>query len=127
MKGFPVIAVGASLASIAAAVPLCAVSPSAGYLKTPFQTLIVDQINCFQDVVTEHPPTDCTEPDMYHCFCKMPDLQRYFVDCAYSDCPSTSEGAEAIGFGVDLCDGKLPLHSSHPPANGSLRYMSDWE
>lgn len=74
--------------------------------ETELRDLIFDtQINCFQDVVTEHPPLDCTEPDMYHCFCKMTDLQQYFVECAYSDCPSTADGADAVGFGVELCAG----------------------
>ena len=64
---------------------------------------------------------------MYHCFCKAPDLQRYFVECAYSDCPSTSEGAEAIGFGVELCAGKSLPYSLHLPASASLIFVTNLE
>ncbi|KEZ44699.1 hypothetical protein SAPIO_CDS2781 [Scedosporium apiospermum] len=75
-----------TMASVAAAIPMCA-------------------INCFTNVITEHPPLDCTEPDMYHCFCKMPSLQQYFLECSYSSgtCATEAEGAEAVAFGVDLC------------------------
>lgn len=74
-------------------------------------------MTCFQNVVTEHPPLDCTEDNMYLCFCVSPSLQSYFVDCAYSDCGSGAE--EAIQFGVGLCSGKylmfeLFLPSSNP-------------
>lgn len=75
-----------SLASVAVAVPYCA-------------------ITCFQDVITEHPPLDCTEANMYLCFCKMPSLQNYFLECVYSDCGSTADSEEAVQFGVDTCAG----------------------
>jgi hypothetical protein len=64
-------------------------------------------VTCFQNVVTEHPPLDCTEDNMYLCFCVSPSLQNYFVDCAYADCGSGAE--EAISFGVGLCSGKLRM------------------
>ncbi|KAJ4317290.1 hypothetical protein N0V84_007426 [Fusarium piperis] len=74
-----------SLASVAAAqFPICAV-------------------DCFTEVITEHPPLDCTLPDMYYCFCAMPSLQNYFIQCARSDCPDQSATNNAIQFGVDLC------------------------
>ncbi|RSL68703.1 hypothetical protein CEP54_002651 [Fusarium duplospermum] len=74
-----------SMASVAAAqFPLCAV-------------------DCFTNVITEHPPLDCTLPDMYYCFCDMSSLQNYFVQCARSDCPSPDAAANAIEFGVGLC------------------------
>lgn len=75
--------------------------------------------------MAEHPPLDCTEPDMYHCFCKAPDLQRYFVECAYSDCPLTAESVEAVGFGVDLCAGMSRLYALHLSANALLGLMTD--
>ncbi|RSL39046.1 hypothetical protein CEP53_014359, partial [Fusarium sp. AF-6] len=74
-----------SMASVAAAqFPLCAV-------------------DCFTEVITEHPPLDCTLPDMYYCFCDMSSLQNYFIQCARSDCPSADAAANAIEFGVGLC------------------------
>lgn len=60
-------------------------------------------ITCFQNVVTEHPPLDCTEDNMYLCFCKSQSLQNYFIDCAYDDC--ASEAQAAVDFGVNLCSG----------------------
>ncbi|KAK7402712.1 hypothetical protein QQX98_011534 [Neonectria punicea] len=75
-----------SLASLATAIPACA-------------------IDCFQGVITEHPPMDCKLDTMYLCFCAMPSLQGYFVECARSDCKSSADAKEAISFGVDLCDG----------------------
>ncbi|KAM5356644.1 hypothetical protein ACJ41O_003290 [Fusarium nematophilum] len=59
-------------------------------------------IECFQGVITDHPPMDCKEANMYLCFCKMPSLQWYYVECAKSDCGTNSE--EAISFGTNLCD-----------------------
>ncbi|KAI8725701.1 CFEM domain-containing protein [Fusarium sp. LHS14.1] len=74
-----------SMASVAAAqFPLCAV-------------------DCFTNVITEHPPLDCTLPDMYYCFCDMSSLQNYFIQCARSDCPDEATANNAIAFGVDLC------------------------
>ncbi|KAJ4212310.1 hypothetical protein NW759_011698 [Fusarium solani] len=74
-----------SLASVAAAqFPLCAV-------------------DCFTNVITEHPPLDCTLPDMYYCFCDMSSMQNYFIQCARSDCPDEATANNAIAFGVDLC------------------------
>ncbi|KAI8669769.1 CFEM domain-containing protein [Fusarium keratoplasticum] len=74
-----------SLASVAAAqFPLCAV-------------------DCFTNVITEHPPLECTLPDMYYCFCDMPSMQNYFIQCARSDCPDEATANNAIAFGVDLC------------------------
>ncbi|GJN67698.1 hypothetical protein PLIIFM63780_005143 [Purpureocillium lilacinum] len=58
-------------------------------------------VNCFTSVVTEHPPLECKEANMYLCFCKGQDLQNYFAECAYSKCESEAEGA--INFGVSLC------------------------
>ncbi|POR34790.1 Uncharacterized protein TPAR_05001 [Tolypocladium paradoxum] len=74
----------ASLLSVATAQSLCAV-------------------NCFQSVVTEHPPLSCKEDNMYLCFCKGKDLQNYFTECAYSKCGSGAN--EAVAFGVGLCKG----------------------
>ncbi|KAI8655247.1 CFEM domain-containing protein [Fusarium keratoplasticum] len=72
-----------SLASVAtAAMPKCA-------------------IDCFQDVIYAHPPMGCKESTMYLCFCKMPSLQWYFVECGKEKCED-SEGA--ISFGLNLCD-----------------------
>ncbi|UPL02162.1 hypothetical protein LCI18_013096 [Fusarium solani-melongenae] len=72
-----------SLASVAtAAMPKCA-------------------IDCFQDVIYAHPPMGCKESTMYLCFCKMPSLQWYFVECGNEKCED-SEGA--ISFGLNLCD-----------------------
>ncbi|RSL73851.1 hypothetical protein CEP54_000230 [Fusarium duplospermum] len=72
-----------SLASVAtAAMPKCA-------------------IDCFQDVIYAHPPMACKESTMYLCFCKMPSLQWYFVECGKEKCED-SEGA--ISFGLNLCD-----------------------
>ncbi|KAH6679987.1 hypothetical protein F5X68DRAFT_33489 [Plectosphaerella plurivora] len=58
-------------------------------------------IECFQKVITEHPPLTCTEENMYLCFCKAQDLQNYFVDCAYDSC--SSEVDAVVQFGVGLC------------------------
>lgn len=41
---------------------------------------------------------------MYLCFCKMPSLQWYFVECGKEKCED-SEGA--ISFGLNLCDGEF--------------------
>lgn len=41
---------------------------------------------------------------MYLCFCKMPSLQWYFVECGNEKCED-SEGA--ISFGLNLCDGEF--------------------
>ncbi|KAJ4320696.1 hypothetical protein N0V84_005760 [Fusarium piperis] len=72
-----------SLASVAtAAMPKCA-------------------IDCFQDVIYAHPPMGCKESTMYLCFCKMPSLQWYFIECGNAKCED-SEGA--ISFGLNLCD-----------------------
>ncbi|CAM1502661.1 Fc.00g074370.m01.CDS01 [Cosmosporella sp. VM-42] len=88
MKTSTILAGGVlSLASLAAAIPACA-------------------IECFQAVITDHPPLECQEADMYHCFCKDPfgpDLQRYYLECARSDCGSPTDANDAIQFGVDLC------------------------
>ena len=43
---------------------------------------------------------------MYLCFCKMPSLQNYFLECVYSDCGSDADAEEAVQFGVDTCAGK---------------------
>jgi hypothetical protein len=75
----------ASLAAVAQAQSLCAV-------------------NCFQSVITEHPPLDCTEETMYLCFCKSTSLQGYFIDCAYDECANEAE--DTVAFGVNLCSGK---------------------
>lgn len=92
------------MASAAAAIPMCA-------------------INCFTNVITEHPPLDCTEPDMYHCFCKIPSLQQYFLECSYggTQCTSDSEAAEAVAFGVDLCSQLgLPITiDTNPPSQAT--------
>ncbi|RSM08064.1 hypothetical protein CDV31_008277 [Fusarium ambrosium] len=58
-------------------------------------------IDCFQDVIYAHPPMACKESTMYLCFCKMPSLQWYFVECGKEKCED-SEGA--ISFGLNLCD-----------------------
>ncbi|KAM0273556.1 hypothetical protein ACHAQH_008282 [Verticillium albo-atrum] len=71
-----------SLATIAAAQSFCA-------------------ITCFQNVVTEFPPLDCTEENMYLCFCKSTSLQGHFLDCVYDDC--SAEADAAVSFGVNLC------------------------
>ncbi|RBQ90868.1 hypothetical protein VDGD_05641 [Verticillium dahliae] len=71
-----------SLATIAAAQSFCA-------------------ITCFQNVVTEFPPLDCTEANMYLCFCKSTSLQGHFLDCVYDDCAAEAESA--VAFGVNLC------------------------
>lgn len=85
MKTASTVAGVLSMATLALAIPQCA-------------------ITCFQKVITEHPPLDCTEPDMYHCFCKRTDLQNYFYECSTGGgCPDAASGQEAIQFGVDLC------------------------
>lgn len=90
-----------SMASMALAIPQCAIS-------------------CFQKVVTEHPPLDCKEKDMYHCFCKMPSLQNYFYQCATGGgCPDAASGQEAIGFGVNLCS-ELGLPITPPGGSTSV-------
>lgn len=61
------------------------------------------QVNCFQTVVTEHPPLSCKEANMYLCFCKGKDLQNYFAQCAAAKCGSNYD--ETINFGVGLCKG----------------------
>ncbi|KAM0429735.1 hypothetical protein ACHAPT_006341 [Fusarium lateritium] len=71
-----------SLASVATAMPKCS-------------------IDCFQDVIYAHPPMACKEATMYMCFCKMPSLQWYFVECCNKKCED-SEGA--ISFGTNLCE-----------------------
>ncbi|KAM0323337.1 hypothetical protein ACHAQA_008929 [Verticillium albo-atrum] len=71
-----------SLATIAAAQSFCA-------------------ITCFQNVVTEFPPLDCTEANMYLCFCKSTSLQGHFLDCVYEDCAADADNA--VAFGVNLC------------------------
>ncbi|KAI8713535.1 CFEM domain-containing protein [Fusarium sp. LHS14.1] len=58
-------------------------------------------IDCFQDVIYAHPPMACKESTMYLCFCKMPSLQWYFIECGNEKCED-SEGA--ISFGLNLCD-----------------------
>lgn len=65
-------------------------------------------VNCFQSVIAEHPPLDCTEDSMYLCFCKSKSLQGYFIECAYDDC--SSEADAAVAFGVNLCSGKARLY-----------------
>lgn len=40
---------------------------------------------------------------MYYCFCDMPSLQGYFIECARSDCADDQTAENAIQFGVDLC------------------------
>ena len=60
--------------------------------------------------MTEHPPLECKEANMYLCFCKGQDLQNYFAECAYSKCESEAEGA--INFGVSLCKG-MGSHASN--------------
>ncbi|PKS07415.1 hypothetical protein jhhlp_006018 [Lomentospora prolificans] len=74
-----------ALASVARAVPMCA-------------------INCFQNAVTDYPPLDCTEANMYLCFCKSTFLALTFKDCTYTDCESAADTVEAIEFGLDLCE-----------------------
>lgn len=44
---------------------------------------------------------------MYLCFCKLPSLQWYFVDCAKSDCDSDSSSKAAIEFGTGVCAGEF--------------------
>lgn len=89
----------ASLAAVAQAQSLCAV-------------------NCFQSVITEHPPLDCTEGNMYLCFCKSTSLQGYFVDCAYEEC--TTDAEDTVAFGVNLCSGRSYSHPDLPCAKFSL-------
>lgn len=64
---------------------------------------IIQKVDCFQSVVTEHPPLSCKEASMYLCFCKGKDLQNYFAECAYSKCGDNAQ--DAVNFGVSLCKG----------------------
>ncbi|KAJ4191874.1 hypothetical protein NW767_010781 [Fusarium falciforme] len=70
-------------------------------LASMAQAQSVCAINCFQGVITDHPPLDCTEENMYLCFCKRSNLQNWFAECIWDECGSQSEAA--IAFGVNLC------------------------
>ncbi|KAL2673665.1 hypothetical protein Neosp_012108 [[Neocosmospora] mangrovei] len=70
-------------------------------LASMAQAQSVCAINCFQSVITEHPPLDCTEENMYLCFCKRSNLQNWFAECIWDECDSQADAA--ISFGVDLC------------------------
>ncbi|KAM5359158.1 hypothetical protein ACJZ2D_014697 [Fusarium nematophilum] len=65
------------------------------------QAQSVCAINCFQGVITDHPPLDCKEENMYLCFCKAQDLQNYFLECVWDTCGDKAD--DAISFGVNLC------------------------
>lgn len=80
------------------------------------------QIECFQSVITEHPPLDCTQPNMYLCFCTIPSLQNYFIDCAYDSCAADSEAA--INFGVNLCS-ELGAPITVPPRPSTTTTSSE--
>ncbi|RSL88890.1 hypothetical protein CEP51_001490 [Fusarium floridanum] len=70
-------------------------------LASMAQAQSVCAINCFQSVITDHPPLDCTEENMYLCFCKRSNLQNWFAECIWDECGSQSDAA--IAFGVNLC------------------------
>ncbi|CAH0056209.1 unnamed protein product [Clonostachys solani] len=70
-------------------------------LATAVSSQTLCAINCFTTVYNQHPPTTCTLPSMYDCFCASPELQGYFVQCARSTCGTKADAA--IQFGVDLC------------------------
>lgn len=70
-------------------------------LASMAQAQSVCAINCFQSVITEHPPLDCTEENMYLCFCKRSNLQNWFAECIWDECDNQADAA--ISFGVDLC------------------------
>ncbi|KAJ4315431.1 hypothetical protein N0V84_008378 [Fusarium piperis] len=70
-------------------------------LASMAQAQSVCAINCFQSVITDHPPLDCTEENMYLCFCKRSNLQNWFAECIWDGCGSQSDAA--IAFGVNLC------------------------
>ncbi|KAM0420983.1 hypothetical protein ACHAPT_011226 [Fusarium lateritium] len=70
-------------------------------LASMAQAQSVCAIGCFQGVITDHPPLDCKEENMYLCFCKGADLQNWFAECIYKDCDDKAE--EAVAFGVNLC------------------------
>ncbi|EFZ00258.1 hypothetical protein X797_003844 [Metarhizium robertsii] len=73
-------------------------------------------VDCFQSVVTEHPPLSCREASMYLCFCKGKDLQNYFAECAYSKCGDNAQ--DAVNFGVSLCkDMGVPIDPPTRPVN----------
>ncbi|OAQ72662.1 extracellular membrane protein, CFEM domain-containing protein [Pochonia chlamydosporia 170] len=75
-------------------------------------------VNCFQTVVTEHPPLSCKEANMYLCFCKGKDLQNYFAQCAAAKCGSNYD--ETINFGVGLCkDLGVPIDPPARPATST--------
>ncbi|KAF7562825.1 hypothetical protein G7046_g1324 [Stylonectria norvegica] len=88
-------------------------------------------IDCFQGVITDHPPLECKEADMYHCFCKDPfgpPLQEYYLECARSDCGSSTDAQNAIQFGVDLCSElgfpiTIPIDQPTSPATTSKAPM----
>lgn len=61
----------------------------------------VCSVTCFQRVIAEHPPLDCTEENMYLCFCKDSALQNWYLECAQSECPDSVQGV--INFGVTTC------------------------
>ena len=107
-------------------------------LASMAQAQSVCAINCFQGVITDHPPLDCTEENMYLCFCKRSNLQNWFAECIWDECGSQSEAA--IAFGVNLCAGeyielsKLNLsnhfrlrHHHHPSyqARGAAHHHQD--
>lgn len=77
------------------------------------------QVYCFQDVISEHPPLDCTEANMYLCFCKDQELQDYFLDCVWGDGCADEEEQEAVNFGVKLCSGKR-FNSSYSSINPNI-------
>ncbi|KAF4977308.1 hypothetical protein FZEAL_6131 [Fusarium zealandicum] len=58
-------------------------------------------INCFQNFITDHPPLDCTEANMYLCFCNSSSLQGFFASCIWDGCDDMAD--DAIAFGVNLC------------------------
>ncbi|KEZ40834.1 hypothetical protein SAPIO_CDS7988 [Scedosporium apiospermum] len=76
-------AVGLSMASLAAANALC-------------------ELLCFTQVMNHPLAKSCQEPDMYYCFCRIPELAESYKSCACSLCPSSANNV--ILGGLELCE-----------------------